>query len=353
MQGGIGGSGESRRSNAPVAPASYRPQVLLNWSVVFALVGVGAALYTREDYTVTGYLRDFGALWVVGIVLAIEASYLLPSARPVSLIIGCFCLIPPIDRFFSYGQRGDTFRIASMAIPYFLLRGIRPPRVAVIPLAIARALTLGTLDRTRILVGTGEASGRIDALFKVIPSFFDQTPKIQNYGGKEYIFGSAMIATVRDEQSYEYGGFLYNIGVRFLPKEIFDKSELFTEWNNTHYTSRVGAHGGFEVTGGAAPTGFANLFVEFGWVSPVVWLLLGYLTRVLYVRATRGAQLSAIAYLVAFFIVLLYLITQDVYAPTMNAIYLFPTLFIAFKTARVISRRATDGPQVVPQLIAG
>ena len=149
-------------------------------------------------------------------------------------------------------------------------------------------LTLGTLERTRKLVGDGEATGRVDALFKVIPSFFDKTQNIRNYGGKEYIFGTAMVATVRDvaiRMNTEH--FLYNISVRFIPKEAFDKLGYFTRWNNTNYGPMVGLHGGFEVPGGAAPTGFAHVFVEFGWGAPLFWFVLGSFALAPVIRPCR------------------------------------------------------------------
>jgi hypothetical protein len=326
---------DSKHLVVVAAPERYRPHTLLNSALVLAAVGVTVALYTRTDYLVTGYLRDLGGLWVAAAILALQATFLNPAVGAVGLLTAALCLIPPVDRFFSYGQRGDTFRIALLAIPFYLLRKRRPARVFFVPMAIFLALTLGTLDRTRKLVSDGEATGRVDALFKVIPSFFEQTQNIRNYGGKEYIFGTAMVATVRDQQSYEYGAFLYNIGVRFIPKEAFDKLGYFTRWNNTNYGPMVGQHAGFEVSGGAAPTGFAHVFVEFGWGAPLFWFVLGSFTRRLYARAVSRGDLAGIGYLTAVFVVLLYLITQDLLNATMNAIYTFPALYLVYRVARV------------------
>jgi hypothetical protein len=317
------------------APAEYRPNTILNCALGLAVIGVSIALYTREDYTITGYLRDLGGLWVAAAILAIEAMFLNPTMGGVGLLTATLCLIPPIDRFFSYGQRGDTFRIALLTMPFYMLRNRRPAKIVFVPAAIFLAVTLGTLERTRTLLGEGEATSRIDALFKVIPSFFQETRNIKNYAAKEYIYGAAMVATVRDDQSYEYGAFLYNIGVRFIPKEAFDKLGYFTQWNNTNYNALVGGHAGFDVPGGAAPTGFAHLFVEFGWAAPFAWLLLGSLARWMYARAVYGHDLASIGYLAAFFIVLLYLMTQDLLTSTMNAIYTFPILYFVYRAARI------------------
>jgi hypothetical protein len=334
----LGWHARRRRENEqtfPATPAEYRPHTLLNSALLLAFVGVTVALYTREEYSLTGYLRDLGGLWVPAAILAIEAIFLNPTMGAVGFLTAIFCLIPPVDRFFSYGQRGDTFRIAMMAIPFFLVRNRRPARVIFVPAALVLALTLGTLERTRILVNDGEATGRVDALFKVIPSFFTPRGNIASYASKEYVFGTAMISTVRDEGSYEYGAFLYNLGVRFIPKEAFDKLGLFTSWNNTNYLSHVGHHAGFDIPGGAAPSGFAHVFVEFGWACPVFWFFLGSLARWFYARAVFGRDLSSIGYMTVYFIILLYLITQDLLNATMNAIYTFPALYLVYRAARI------------------
>jgi hypothetical protein len=335
----------ARRRDRRVAPETfvapeYRANLLFLWAMVFTAVGVPIALYTRNDFSVTGYLRDFGQLWIVGALLAIQSGLLRPALRPMAVVLVILCLLPPIDRFLTYGQRGDTFRVAILAVPFFLFYQRRPQRVFFLPAALLLALVLATLVQTRSLVYTGEAKSRIDALGKVIPSFIDGKNRRPSQGSEEFIFGTAMVGAARRTGAYDNGvGFLYNLGVRFLPKEYFDKEQLYTRWAPLNYIPYVSSDAGYAIPGGSAPSGFAHAFVEFWWFAPLFWGLLGYWARRIYLRALTG-DLARQGYFVAFFIIMLYLISQDLYTSSMNAIYTLPMMFLAYRTSAV--RRSTE-----------
>jgi hypothetical protein len=327
---------------APLQPPVYRSNLLFLFAIIFTLVGVPIALYTRNDFSVTGYLRDFGQLWMVGALLAIQSGLLQPSLRPAAIILVILCLLPPIDRFLTYGQRGDTFRVALLIVPIFLFYQRRPQRVFFIPAALGLALVLATLVQTRALVYTGEAKNRFDALSKVIPSFVDGKNRQPIQGSEEYIFGSAMVAAARHTNDYDHGfGFLYNLGVRFLPKEYFDKDSLYTAWSPGNYIVHVASDAGYGIPGGSAPSGFAHTFVEFWWFAPLFWALLGFWARRIYLGALTG-DLARQGYFVAFFIIMLYLLSQDLYTSSMNAIYTLPSLFLAYKAARVTQDESAE-----------
>ncbi len=340
---------ERRAPEKVAVPRQYRPSLLFVWSLVFSAVGVSAALYTRNDFTITGYLRDFGTLWLVGALLAIQSALLLPTLRVAAIFIVAVCLIPPIDRFLSYGQRGDTFRIAMLIIPFFLFYGRRPPRSVFIPAAILLALVLATLVQTRVLVNSGEARNRVDALTKVIPSFFDGVNRKPPQGGEEYIFGTAMVSAARQTGVYDNGvGFIYNTAVRFLPKEYFDKDPLYTRWAIVNYIPYVSWIAGYTIPGGAAPSGFAHAFVEFWWFAPLFWMLFGFVARRIYLRTLTG-DLAQQGYFTAFFVFTLYLVAQDLYAFTLQLIDTLPALWIAYRTARVTQPQEEQGADL-PEL---
>ncbi|HVX87162.1 MAG TPA: hypothetical protein VH253_20425 [Phycisphaerae bacterium] len=335
---------ERRSPEAIPAPSAYRPSLLFVWSLLFTGVGVTAAMFTRNDFTVTGYVRDFGTLWIVGALLAIQSALLLPTLRVAAIAVVAVCLIPPIDRFLSYGQRGDTFRIAMLVIPFFLFYRRRPPRGIFIPCALLLAVVLATLVQTRTLVGRGEARNRIDALTKVIPSFFDGVNRKPSQGADEYIFGTAMVATARQTGVYDNGvGFLYNTAVRFLPKEYFDKDPLYTRWAIVNYIPYVSGYAGYAIPGGAAPSGFAHAFVEFWWFFPLFWMFYGFVSRRIYLRSLTG-DLAQQGYFVAYFVITLYLVAQDLYPFTMQILYTIPALWLAYRTARAPQAHAEHQP---------
>jgi len=312
----------------------YEPSKLLLWAVIFDLLGVGAHFYTRHEYTVTGYVRDFNALWISSAILSIQILLMSPRHRVGACLTLAVALLPPLDRFFDYGQRGDTFRLAIIILPVFLYKKFRPSRAYFIPAVMFFALILGTLERTRGMTEAGMAANRVDAIFKMLPTVLQDQKEGTFRTDESWLFGTGMIQTVREEQSYEYGGWIRNIGVRFLPKELFDKDQYYTSWSITQYTIHTEENMIFPIPYGSAPTGFAHVFVQFSWAAPLFWMLLGYAARRCYIRALLTDDIRYHAYLVGYFIIGLYLISQDLYAATMNGIYFLPCLMIAYKASR-------------------
>jgi hypothetical protein len=331
----------------PDQSVEYEGTRLFLWALIFDLIGVSAYLFTRQNYTATGYVYELGQLWIMGALLSIQAVLVAPRSLVACLITFAVAVIPPIDRFFIYGQRGDTFRLAMVCLPMFFFKKIRPPFAVFLPVVLAFGLVMGTLERTRAILGENAAQTRLEALGKAIPSFFEKDPAERLYGSQTYIYGPAMVQAVRHEQSYEYGAWLYNIGVRFLPKEWFDKDPLYTRWSVTNFNQTTSDDAGFSVPGGSAPSGFASVFVEFGWASPLFWMLLGYIARIRYVKALNTDDLRQHAFLTACYIIGLYLITQDLYAATMNTIYMFPAMIIAYWISRVRGVASEDAHVVL------
>jgi hypothetical protein len=210
-------------SAAPLPPV-FNPSRLMGYGAALTIIGVSCYLYTRTDYEFTGYIRAWGLVWVSGVILVTQSILLKRSNLHLGLFFIAIALIPPIDRFFLYGQRGDTFRLAIIFIPAFLFFAKRPIRAFFIPSAIGLVLVLSVLQTTRGYVEKGLASNRITALIQVLPNFFTRQPT--SYSGTEdFIFGSAMIDVVRTNGNYNYGRSFTDFVVRFLPKELVEKNQ--------------------------------------------------------------------------------------------------------------------------------
>lgn len=325
-------------------PVQFSPNRLFACGAIFVVVGVTAYAFLGYDYTATGYLRDLIILWMSGFVLVLQSVILDRRLMLPGIIVMAVALYPPLDRFSSYGQRGDTFRLACLAIPAFLLLHKRPPRAVFIPAAIALALVLSVLERTRGMVESGEQPNRVEAVLHVLPDFFENKP-IHYYGTEEFIYGSAMIDTVRDEGNYNYGRFLADLAVRFLPKEFFDKDALYSPWSRTKNFLTTQEHAGFVLYPGSMPSGFAAMFVEFWWLSPCFWMLMGYWLARRYDRAL-SYQIDQQAYYAVMFVVVLYLITQDQYDWLLNLVYLTVPAWLAYRWGRM----STEANEEMEQL---
>lgn len=319
----------------PEVAHEYDPSRLLIAAAVFTAVGLLATWLTYDNFTITGYLLDLRQLWIAGFVLALQAGVRSKSLWIPAGVIAAAALFHPIDRFFVYGQRGDTFRMAILGLPFLLFIRKRPSRAVVIPAIILLAAVMGTLDLTRGMVENGDAPNRIDALAKRLPEFFQEAARPKYYGSESHVYGSAMVQAVRDDGNYDCGLFIWNMGILFVPKEWVDKDKLYTHWSPLHYISNTTENAGYNVPLGAAPSGFASAFVEFWWLSTVFWGVLGYWVMGRYLRAVHGGGLNTHAYFTMTFIIFMYLVSQDLSAAAMNAIYTLVPLGLAYWLARL------------------
>jgi len=324
------------RGDAPasVVEVQYDPHRLMGFGVLYLLLAIPAYLYTRQDYGFTGYVRDIGLLWISAFILILQAILLKRQMWMVGVFFLALALIPPVDRFFIYGQRGDTFRLAVLFLPIFLFLNKRPPRAIFIPAALALALVLSVLHMTRGLVDNGYAPNRIQALVQVLKGSGSSDTE-RYYGTEEHVFGAAMVQAVRDNNLYDYGRFVIDIGVRFVPKELLDKTSYYSPWSRPYAGATTGEMAGYAIPFGAMPTGFAHAFVEFWWATIFFWGALGYWIRHRYVSAITSGRLEHQAYFTILFVVLLYLITQDLMDSTMNLMYTFLPLAFAYRKSRV------------------
>jgi hypothetical protein len=314
--------------------AEYSAGKMIALGTLYVAIGTATYLLTRENYEITGYLCDFAALWVPGFILVLQAMLLRRSLIPFGLLVLAAALIHPVDRIVIYGQRGDTFRLAVLTIPFFLFFARRPPRAIFLPLVLALGVVLAALPYTRGLVGEAGGMNRIQALAHVLRTG-DFNNETTYSGGEEHVYGAAAIQAVRDSGKYNYGRFLADIAVRFLPKEFFDKEAYYSPWSRTNAFVTTGDNAGFTPPFGAYPTGFAMAFIEFWWFSLLFWAALGYSLRALYDRAVDSTRINFHGYYTCLFIILLYLITQDLADFVMNIIYILIPMYIGYRLSRL------------------
>ena len=311
----------------------YNPTTLMIFGAALVVIGVACYWYTREDYSFTGYIRAWALVWVSGLILVMQSVLIRRSNLFVGLIFGVLALVPPVDRFFIYGQRGDTFRLAIIVIPVFLFFGRRPPRAVFIPAAICLVLVLSVLERTRGTVENGQASNRVQALVNVLPDFFKER-STSYYGTEDFIYGSAMVDAVRNSGEYNYGRCVVDFAVRFLPKELFDKDKYYSQWSRPLAAETTSLAAGYSIDYGSFASGYAFAFVEFWWFTVFFWAGLGYWIRRQYVAASNTSRLDQHAYFVTLFIMLLYLITQDINDFLLNIVCLNIPLLVAYRYSR-------------------
>jgi hypothetical protein len=319
----------------PVDYAEYNDWTLLLIGAVLITVGVCMFLLKYEDLEGSGYARDLGTLWLPGSVLMIQVMVRNPRLRMAALCGLILALVPPINRFLVYGQRGDTARLALLLLCFYMTRGKRPSKGLFIGAAVGLAILLSSLTATRNLVANGEATNRITALLQVGPKFFTTAPE-ELSGGEEYVYG-----TVATEHAREVGSWGYAAAVTYvplihtLPHEFFPwKFDYF--YMHTNYDwPEIRSMFGIQIANGSAPTGIADLFIDQWWFSLITWFLLGYAIHRSHLRTSIHGNIRSQGIFIGIMVGLLYLISQEIYFAYMNVLYNLPPLLIAYRMARV------------------
>ncbi|MCL2646587.1 MAG: hypothetical protein FWD61_06220 [Phycisphaerales bacterium] len=323
--------------------SEFQISYLLLAAMTCTMIGIVICFLIRSDQIVIasathgmGYVADLKLLWITGAILWVQIFILCPQYRSIASLMFFASLIPPIERFLSYGQRGDTFRVAVILELFYLMRAKRPSKAVFITAAVILGLVLGTLERTRAIVNSGDAKNRFEAISKVIPSFFAQADTIPDTGGED-VFGAAAMRTVQDTGTYGYGRSL-TIGLvgRFLPRKFFPDKDAWTTFHGGYDATMIQSATGLTISGGAACSGFAESFLELSWFSPIIWVGIGYLYRKLWDRALAG-DLRFQGFMVGFSIAILYGISQALIVAEVNIIYVLLPLFLIYRVAHTRS----------------
>jgi hypothetical protein len=327
---------------AQCADGSYSVARLVVPAVVFAAVALPVHFITRDSAErFSGYFRDLSSLWIAAAILLIQAVTLAPRRDRLPLLLLLLAaVVPPVERFLNYGQRGDTFRLAALGMLAFLMWRRRPSKPVFVVAAAGLAVVLATIASTRHLVATGQAPDRIRALAQVIPDFFQNHQKAD--AGDEQIFGAAIVATVRQTGRYGYGlGLTVGLAGRLLPREFFPDKDDYTFFSGGYNRADIRGATGLTIPGGAAPSGFANGFAELSWACPVVWALFAVPYRRLWERARGGDDVPAVGLFTGYTMAMLYAVTQDLLTAEINMLHVLLPLAVVYRFARI--RPADEG----------
>ncbi len=325
-----------------VPPRAFDPGRLLKAGLLMALL----ALIGNIHFWPTGYIRDWGFMQLPAAVVLIQA-YMLDRRLLWPAVAGvAAALYWCVHWFFVYGGRGVTgIMLALVAVP-FLFRGTRPRKPWVLILGFAAAVVMMTLAETRSIVGSGRAPNRFAALAVAGGRFLRGGG--HEYGpGREFVVGAYCIQTVQKLQNWDYGRVFSDAAVIFLPHQLFPyKYEWVSRWVAPHVVPMLRrALGVNKLPGGVAPTGFADAYVQFWWLFPVFWFLLGYFTHRLYAGAVYARRPDYQGYFVAWLVVLLYLITQGIEPAVFQSLFMFIPAWLAYRYARV-RRVPVGGPNL-------
>ncbi|MGC9260881.1 MAG: hypothetical protein ACP5I8_12525 [Phycisphaerae bacterium] len=320
----------------PSTQYRFDPRRLFVAGAVMAAISLVIYIATYHQYRTIGYILDLPFMRVPAAILLIQALILDPAIMAGAIFWLFVAVAEAVVQFITYGQRGDTIRIALLALVPFLLLNKRPKKIPLLALGAAVAIVVGSLAFTRLLIAKGEANGRVQALEMVAKRMVEMKPMNRYAPGRTYVVGANQIEVVEYLHNWDDGKFLWNIAITFLPHEFFpDKYHYATVWNVTGYLGIIRRTLDVPTPKGMAPTGFVNAFIEFWWLFPAFWFLLGYACRAVYMRAVYQQRIDFQGYLVLLFVCLVYLASQDLYAFSYNAMFTIAPAYLAYRWCRV------------------
>lgn len=318
-------------------PAAYSPTRLLAVGGLLATLTLAAWLVTIHKVYNTGYVGDWVFLQTPGAVLLIQACILDRNLLLPAITALCLDLFGCVYHAYTYGSRSTTAILFTVLVVPFIVRGTRPRKPLVIALGLIAGVALMALAATRTIVGKGEASNRFDALWIAGEDFLHGGRR--SYGaGREFVVGAGEVQVVQEQQDWNYGRVFLDMPIIFLPHQYFpNKYDWVSRWDAPHSFPLLRRYLGLSkkvLSYGVAPLGFSDAFVNFWWLFPVFWLLLGYYLQYLYSGATSGRRLDFQAYLVCSFFVLFLLVGQDIEAGEFAALLTLLPAWMAYRYAR-------------------
>jgi hypothetical protein len=248
--------------------------------------------------------------------------------------------------------------IVILYIPY-LVRKRRPNR-----LVVGSGLAIGSLAMLTFLymrpysyapdgVSDWTMSDRLDGWQKGLrdlswEAVFSEKQKTQS--DNEYLYHCGMVATIWEFSDYQYGTGYLTLLVNWVPRQLWkSKPALGQGLLPSQWQDQLPGVVGWSMSTGAAGGGAAEVFGQFGIVSPLFWAIVGALASKLYRRSAHTGDELATAQYVGFLCTLHWLVAQGFAAMFIPACYfiLIPTVVISRYRTRANStsiRRGSTHP---------
>ncbi|NNM86103.1 MAG: hypothetical protein HKL96_10165 [Phycisphaerales bacterium] len=297
-----------------------------------------AWLFSIRDVHSSGYLTDWMYLQVPAGVLLIQA-YLLDRNLLLPSVVGLsVALFGVFYHLFTYGSRYCAAILVLLAAIPFLFRGTRPKKALVLVLGTIAVVVMMSLAATRAIVGKGEAPNRLAAISVAAQRFIHGGK--DNYGaGREFVVGAMEVQVVQQQQNWNYGRVIPDMGIVFLPHQYFpNKYDWVSPWDAPHFFPLLRTYLGLTkktLSYGVAPTGFADAYVNFWWLFPFLWLFIGYFISFIYDGAVAAGRLDFQGYYACCLMTLFWLVGQDLEAAGYAVLFMLLPTWVAYRYAVV------------------
>jgi len=308
--------GLSRRASRRAAPVRWNPLQL--WWFGFAGAVVGSVLMAYLVVRGGGFAQVFSAphgralplegvtayvflspWWILsGTAMMVFAALRLPASWGRRLMIVAFvAVLSGLAILLSH--RGLTFATAAALLVSYALGSKKRLTIArTTPIWLAAGLAVLLIVGYRTVLYLGEDRPEAPSLRHALTAgtSIDDTHASRRLTGNEFIYAAASVDTVNELQKYAMGiGWVYAYTFQLIPKTLWPGRPVFdylgVNWDDIHSVT------GIRIAGGSAQTIVADIYENFGPLSPLFFFLFGLLSGKLFMRARLSSSpLPVIAY---------------------------------------------------------
>jgi hypothetical protein len=242
------------------------------------------------------------------------------------------------------GQRSNWLRLGVLLGVFFLFLRGNPSRSRVLPaalLAIIIAIVLVTpYLREAVYFGAEQQIG--EALAQALETLVGLS---EGGPGHELIYASALVESADQQGAIDFGYHWLHPLLNVVPRAWWPEKPYVTGFSIS-YDELLWQSPGWVTEKGSVPTGIADAFLRFYWISPVVWFFIGSLGGRYYGMVKDSPNVVAAGYFTAYLYGLIHAITQEF----INALYAFlfmaVPLYLAFSLVRwahLVGRKTSSG----------
>jgi hypothetical protein len=240
------------------------------------------------------------------------------------------------------GSRGYVLRLGLLLCVYLLFwrkpQAERTGRAGRSQLLVATILVIlpvlfVVLPFFRAASHLGAEQSLFDALAEVVEA---ATLRKEAGPGNEVVFAAGLVQAAWEQNAIDYGYLWLHPIVNVVPRLWWPEKPFIAEFSFDEFLL-IWSSFGWMPTDGAAPTGLADAFLRFSWLSPLAWILFGWMGAHLFQLARLRRDLKSGSYFFCYLVGLSYMITQGFAAAIYAALFMAIPLGVCFAVGTRLS----------------
>jgi hypothetical protein len=120
--------------------------------------------------------------------------------------------------------------------------------------------------------------------------------RVRRAGDNEFLYHCGMVGTIVEREGYQFGTGYLSLLTHWVPRQWWAGKPRLGQGMFPDAVSEIPLVMGWSLSAGASAGGVAEVFNQFGYASPIFWLLFGYALALLYRRAKGGDVRWQLAY---------------------------------------------------------